>query len=125
MFDKLIIAGAILFFSSPYVFSADREIFGNCENYKGVVGKINSVSVGVDEETAGYISFEFTKKDGTAGNLVSVKSATGDAGGHEMFLALMTATISNLDFEIYRCVNDQLAGFILFPPDKPKTDTEK
>jgi hypothetical protein len=42
-----------------------------------------------------------------------------------MFLALMTATISNLDFEIRNCVNDQLAGFILFPPDKPKTDTEK
>ena len=125
MLSKLIIAGAILIFSSPYSFSADREIFGNCDKYKGAVGKINSVSVGVDHETAGYISFEFEKKDGSAGGPISVKSATGDTGGHEMFLALLAASISKLDFEIHNCNSDQLAGFILYPPVTPLSEPGK
>ncbi|MFD1793027.1 hypothetical protein ACFSE0_15515 [Ochrobactrum teleogrylli] len=125
MLSKLIIAGAILVFSIPYSFSADRGIFGNCNAVKGTTGKVTYVSLGVDDETAGYISFHYVDNISKAEDDISVKATTGDSGGHETYLALMTAVISNLDFKIERCYSDQLAGFSLLPPVKKESGTEK
>ena len=107
---SLLIFSIIFFFASP-----SYALFRNCDWAASYTepGKVKSVSLGEDDGGAENISIEYT--NGGVTKNVSIKKVISTYDGYAVFLALLTAQISQEDVHIARCAednSDQVISFI-------------
>lgn len=105
----LFIFSIVFFFASP-----SYALFGNC-NWavsSPEPGKVKSISLGEDDGTSENISIEYTRRGETKN--VSIKKVISAYDGYTLFMALLTAQISQEDVYIARCAEDNSDQVIAF-----------
>lgn len=108
MVSKFIKIG--MFAALSFVYSTQSlATFGNCNNVKGTDGKVETVSLGYDDDADVNITFDFIPKNGSS-RTVSVKRTIGDSSGNGMYQLLLTAQVTQSTFRVIRCTDNQLSG---------------
>ncbi|MBF7997513.1 hypothetical protein [Rahnella laticis] len=97
----LIFFPIIFFFASP-----SYALFRNCKWAAAYPepGKVKSVSLGEDGNEAKNISIEYTNRGVTKN--VSIQNTISTYDGYALFMALLTAQITQEDVSIARCADD-------------------
>lgn len=108
MVSKYVKIGMFVALSSVYSTQSFATV-QNCDGAYRKTGTVSAVSLGYDDSADQNITFNFTPNNEKV-RTISVKRTVDDSSGYGMYQLLLAAEITQSNFLILRCRDNQLAA---------------